>query len=45
MRIETITVGTRSDGRVVMTLTASDDQQQLCETTFDMPDDLADRQG
>jgi hypothetical protein len=42
MKIETITVGSRSDGRVVMTLSALDDQQQICETTFDMPDSLAD---
>ena len=42
MKIDAITIGARSDGRVVMTLAATDDQGQACETTFDMPDSLAD---
>lgn len=42
MKIETIAIGVRSDGRVVMTLTALDDQSQTCETAFDMPEALAD---
>jgi len=42
MRIETITVGSRSDGRVVVTLAVKDEQGQDCETTFDMSDSLAD---
>ncbi len=42
MKIDTITIGARSDGRVIMTLTATDDSGQTGETTFDMPDTLAD---
>jgi hypothetical protein len=42
VKIDAITIGARSDGRVVMTLAAIDDQGQPCETTFDMPDSMAD---
>lgn len=41
MKIETVAVGMRSDGRVVMTLTARNEQGELCETAFDMPPDLS----
>ena len=45
MKIETVAVGMRSDGLVMLTLTATDDSGQSCETSFVMPNGLADLTG